>query len=121
LVTKFDSARRSSKPPRLLGPTTGAGLLSGFVRLHILYHASKEPVVGFWIIEELGRHGYSLSPGTIYPMLRAMEHRGLLRSVAKREGRRAWREYRATAAGRHALNAAKSKLRELFHELIEEA
>jgi DNA-binding PadR family transcriptional regulator len=94
--------------------------LSGFIRLHILHHATKEPLVGHWMIEELRRHGYRLSPGTLYPMLRGMEEKGYLRSTEKREGRRFWREYRATASGRKALAAAKAKLRELFHELIEE-
>lgn len=94
--------------------------LSGFIRLHVLHHAAKEPLVGHWIIEELRRHGYRLSPGTLYPMLRGMEQKGLLRSTEKREGRRFWREYRATAAGRKQLAAAKTKLRELFHELIKE-
>lgn len=95
-------------------------LLSGFIRLHILHHAAKEPLVAHWMIEELRRHGYRLSPGTLYPMLRALESKGYLRGVEKRSGRRFWREYRATAAGRKALSAAKAKLRELFHELIEE-
>ena len=94
--------------------------LSGFIRLHILHHASKEPLVGHWMIEELRRHGYRLSPGTLYPMLRGMEQKGYLRSADRRSGRRFWREYRATAAGRKALAAAKAKLRELFHQLIEE-
>ena len=94
--------------------------LSGFIRLHILHHASKEPLVGHWMIEELRRHGYRLSPGTLYPMLRGMEEKGYLRSAEKRAGRRFWREYRATAAGRKALAGAKAKLRELFLELIEE-
>ena len=53
-------------------------LLSGFIRLHVLFHADREPVVGFWMIEELSRHGYSLSPGTMYPMLRSMELKGWL-------------------------------------------
>ena len=95
-------------------------LLSGFVRLHILHHAAKEPLVGFWMIEELGRHGYKLSPGTLYPMLRALGRKGYLRSVPRRSGRRSWREYRATPAGQKALEGAKDKLRELFYELIEE-
>jgi PadR family transcriptional regulator len=94
--------------------------LSGFIRLHILHHAARKPLIGHWIIEELRRHGYRLSPGTLYPMLRAMKEKGYLRSIEKRSGRRFWREYRATAAGRKALGAAKAKLRELFHELIEE-
>ncbi|MDQ3625312.1 MAG: PadR family transcriptional regulator [Verrucomicrobiota bacterium] len=108
------------KKPDPRATSAGHDLLAGFVRLHILHHASKEPIIGYWIIEELGRHGYTLSPGTVYPMLRAMEARGLLRSAAKRAGGRAWREYRATTAGRKALEGAKAKLRELFQELIEE-
>ena len=67
--------------------------LSGFIRLHILHHATKEALIGHWMIEELRRHGYRLSPGTLYPMLRAMEQKGYLRSIEKREGRRFWREY----------------------------
>jgi PadR family transcriptional regulator PadR len=103
-------------------PETGGrmDLLTGFIRLHILHHAAKEPLVGFWMMEELGRHGYRLSAGTLYPMLHGLERRGYLRSTPKRAGRRAWREYRATPAGRRALAGAREKLRELFHELIEE-
>jgi DNA-binding PadR family transcriptional regulator len=110
------------KPPRPAKPARdpSAELLSGFIRLHILYHAGKEPVVGFWMIDELRRHGYDISPGTMYPMLRGMAERGMLKSAEKREGRRAWREYRATAAGKKALIQAKAKLRELFREVIEE-
>ena len=95
-------------------------LLTGFVRLHVLHHAAKEPLVGFWMMEELRRHGYQLSAGTMYPLLHGLEKRGYLRSVAKREGRRSWREYRATPAGKRALAGAKVKLQELFHELMEE-
>ena len=36
----------------------------GFIKIHILYHASKEPIFGVEIAEELARHGYSISPGT---------------------------------------------------------
>ena len=64
-------------------------LYSGMIRLHILYHASKGPIFGLWIIEELGRHGYKLSPGTLYPILHALEYKGYLRSTQKREGRQA--------------------------------
>jgi DNA-binding PadR family transcriptional regulator len=95
-------------------------LLSGFIRLHVLHHAVKEPVVGFWMMEELHRHGYRLSAGTLYPLLHGLERRDYLRSTPKREGRRSWREYRATPAGRRALEGAKAKLQGLFHELMEE-
>jgi PadR family transcriptional regulator, regulatory protein PadR len=95
-------------------------LYSGMIRLHILYHASKGPIFGLSIIEELGRHGYKLSPGTLYPILHGLERKGYLRSMEKRDGRQARRWYRATPAGRKALKAAKEKVRELVGELFEE-
>ncbi len=94
-------------------------LYSGLIRLHILYHASKEPIFGLSIIEELGRHGYKLSPGTLYPILHGLERKGYLKSNQKREGRQVRRFYQATAAGRRALAAAKVKVRELVGELFE--
>ncbi len=48
-------------------------LFAGFVRLHILHHAAEREVHGLWIIGELARHGYRLSPGTLYPMLHALD------------------------------------------------
>jgi PadR family transcriptional regulator PadR len=95
-------------------------LYSGMIRLHILYHASKDPIFGLGIIEELGRHGYKLSPGTLYPILHGLERKGYLRSTEKRDGRQARRLYRATPAGRKALKAAKEKVRELVGELFDE-
>jgi DNA-binding PadR family transcriptional regulator len=94
-------------------------LYSGLIRLHILYHASQEPIFGLGIIEELSRHGYRVSPGTIYPLLHGLERRGLLRSSPQRSGSRSRRTYRATARGRRALREAKHKVRELFGELFE--
>lgn len=95
-------------------------LYSGLVRLHILYHAAREPIFGLGIIEELARHGYKLSAGTLYPLLHGLERKGYLRSSERRNGRIARRMYRATPAGRRALEAAKGKVRELFGELFEE-
>jgi PadR family transcriptional regulator len=95
-------------------------LYSGMIRLHILYHASRGPIFGLWIIEELGRHGYKLSPGTLYPILHALERKGYLRSSEKRDGRQVRRLYRTTPAGRKALSAAKMKVRELVGELFED-
>ncbi len=95
-------------------------LYSGIIRLHILYHASQGPIFGFWIIEELGRHGYKLSRGTLYPILHGLERKGFLRSTEKREGRHMRRFYRATPAGRKALERAKERVRELVGEIFEE-
>ena len=95
-------------------------LYSGMIRVHILYHAAREPIFGLGIIEELARHGYKLSPGTLYPILHGLERKGYLRSSEKRDGRRIRRVYRATAAGRKALDAAKIKVQELVGELFDE-
>ncbi|HLX65058.1 MAG TPA: PadR family transcriptional regulator [Planctomycetota bacterium] len=95
-------------------------LLAGLIRLHILHHASEEPLFGLWIIEELGRHGYKLSPGTLYPVLHGLEAKGYLSSTTKKQGGIYRRMYRITARGRRALNVAKEKVRELFGEMFEE-
>jgi DNA-binding PadR family transcriptional regulator len=95
-------------------------LYSGLIRLHILHHACEEPIFGLGMIEELGRHGYRLSAGTIYPMLHRLETSGLLRSHEERDGRRRRRTYRATRAGEKALATAKQKVWELFSELFED-
>jgi len=94
-------------------------LVSGLIRIHILYHASKEPIFGLGMIEELQRHGYKLSAGTLYPMLHGLEKRGLLRSRRIRLGNRRRRVYRATSAGRKALDRAKEKVNILLGELLE--
>jgi len=92
---------------------------SDLIRLHILHHAVEEPVYGLWIIEELQRHGYRLSAGTLYPLLHRMEKRGYLESFKKRSDGRVRRFYRATSEGRAALADAKRKVQELFGELFE--
>jgi PadR family transcriptional regulator len=95
-------------------------LYAGLIRLHVLHHAAREPVYGLAMIEELGRHGYKLSAGTLYPILHGLEERGYLASTKERTGSTARRVYRATAAGTAVLTAAKLKVRELFGELFED-
>jgi PadR family transcriptional regulator len=94
-------------------------LYSGLIRLHVLHHAAEEPIFGLGMLEELARHGYQISPGTLYPILHGLEKKGYLRSAEQRKGKSRRKVYRATAAGKKALAAAKSKVRELFQELIE--
>jgi PadR family transcriptional regulator len=93
-------------------------LLAGLIRLHILHHAVEGELYGQWMIEELGRHGYKLSPGTLYPMLHVLERKGYLRSREVRAGRSIRRLYRATPLGRSALREARRKVRELFTEIL---
>jgi PadR family transcriptional regulator PadR len=88
-------------------------LLIALIRLHVLHHAAKEEFYGQWMIHELARHGYTLSPGTLYPMLHALERKGYLRSREERLGRTYRRIYRATALGREADRIYKVQVREL--------
>jgi DNA-binding PadR family transcriptional regulator len=94
-------------------------LYSGLIRLHVLHHAAEGPIFGLGMMEELARHGYRISAGSLYPLLRRLEEKGYLRSTERRNGKSLRRLYRATPLGRKALAASKSKVRELFHELIE--
>jgi PadR family transcriptional regulator PadR len=94
-------------------------LYSGLIRLHILYHAEERPIFGLEIIEELGRHGYKLSPGTIYPILHGMKEKGYLRSETEVVSGHVRRIYKVTPKGKEALEKAKSKVQELFGELFE--
>jgi len=93
-------------------------LYSGLIRLHILHHAAEQPVYGIWIARELGRHGYNLSAGTLYPILHQLERKGYLRSREKRQGKSAWRVYGITPLGRKALSAARRRVQELFGEMF---
>lgn len=94
-------------------------LFIGLVRLHVLHHAVEKPIFGQAMIDELGRHGYRLSAGTLYPILHGLEAQGYLRSQVKLAGGRNRRVYRATAAGRKALVEAKARVKELFGEMFE--
>jgi DNA-binding PadR family transcriptional regulator len=94
-------------------------LISGFVRLHVLHHASAGPIFGIGIIEKLAFHGYVLSPGTLYPILHRLERDGFLQSRAEVVGKKRRRIYEVTAEGRKTLILSKVRLWELFKEVFE--
>jgi len=94
-------------------------LFLGFIRFHILYHATQRPVYGLWLMEELARHGYSVSPGTLYPILHQMERAGYLVSERRVEGGRVRKYYTATPAGRALLEEARIRIAELASEVLE--
>jgi DNA-binding PadR family transcriptional regulator len=118
-ISNFDNEMQKSKKQENQD-RRDQDLYGGLIRLHILHHASKEPVFGLWFIEELGRHGYKLSPGTLYPLLHGLERKGYLRSSNERSGKSSRRIYQATPLGRKALAAARQKVSELFGELLED-
>jgi PadR family transcriptional regulator len=90
--------------------------LLGFWKIHILHHAEEQGVYGQWMLMELQRHGYRLSPGTLYPLLARMARRGWLRSAEPKRSRAA-RVYRITPAGADVLKRLRTSLSELQQEV----
>jgi DNA-binding PadR family transcriptional regulator len=93
-------------------------LFSGFIKLHVLYHASDEPVYGLWLMEELAEHGYKVSPGTLYPLLHSLEESELLKSYSQLHEGKFRRYYKITANGRRHFKKAKLQLMELIGEIL---
>lgn len=94
-------------------------ILLAFWKVHILHHAGESPLHGQWMLEELRRHGYQISPGTLYPLLARMERLGWLRQQgARRAGPRARKDYRLTAEGRKVLEHVRDQIRELYDEVV---
>lgn len=91
----------------------------GFIRVHILYHASRSPVYGLELIEELESHGYPVSPGTMYPILSKLEQSGLIVSEKVNVEGKIRKYYQITDTGSEVLREAKEKIRELAREVFE--
>jgi PadR family transcriptional regulator PadR len=94
-------------------------LLLGFVKIHILHHAGEQPVYGLWLMEELAHHGYTISPGTLYPTLHGLEQVGYLTSAKQVVEGRQRRYYTLTPDGAAALAEARNRLAELVAEVLE--
>jgi PadR family transcriptional regulator, regulatory protein PadR len=92
----------------------------GFMRIHVLHHAAEEPIYGLEMIEELKRHGYSIGPGTLYPLLHSLEAAGLLRSSVKLVAGKNRKYYRTTKSGDALLIKLRAQIRELVHEVVDE-
>lgn len=90
----------------------------GLIRIHILHHAAEGPVYGVWLMEELQRHGYELSPGTLYPILHSLERQGYLASERRVARGRMRRYYEITPLGRQALEESRARVRELAREIL---
>ena len=90
-------------------------LYSGLIRLHILHHAVEATIFGPGMQEELARHGYRISPGTLYPLLNGLEKKGYLRSWEKRDGKSRRRLFRATPKGAPGAKGCPKKDQRTLH------
>ena len=94
-------------------------ILLGFIRVHILHHASEsDGVYGVWMMEELERHGYKIGSGTLYPILHEMVESGMLKMKKKNVNGRIRKIYKTTKMGENTLENLKSFVSELSREVI---
>jgi DNA-binding PadR family transcriptional regulator len=92
-------------------------LFLGFMQIHILHHAKKEPFFGSWMMEELQEHGYQISPGTLYPLLHSLEAEGLIEKEERLVEGKVRKYYKITEKGNEVLEEARKKAYELFKEI----
>ena len=90
----------------------------GFINLHILYHAQQEPIYGKEFKEELERHGYDISFGTLYPIFHSLEKDGYLQIEKKNIKGKIRKYYSITEQGQEVFNYSVERARELFNELF---
>ena len=89
------------------------------VRIHLLHRAACGPVFGVEMMDELRRHGYDISPGTLYPLLHALEDSRVLVSSQEVVEGKVRKYYRITPAGNALLAELQAKIRELVGEVLE--
>ena len=92
----------------------------GFIKIHILHHAGEAPVYGLALIAELRRHGYELSPGTLYPVLHQLEEAGYLSRLHRVVNGKVRKYYALTRRGTVALVEVREKTAELVGEVLHE-
>ncbi len=92
-------------------------LFLGFIQIHILHHAKKEPIYGSFMIEELKNHGYNISPGTLYPIFHNLEKSGHLTMNTQNHKGKIRKYYSITQKGEETLFEAKLKIKELTGEI----
>jgi DNA-binding PadR family transcriptional regulator len=93
-------------------------LFMGFIKIHILHHASKAPIFGQEFRAELGRHGYVVSYGTLYPIFHWLEKEGYLISNEEIVEGKIRKYYSITRKGNLVLENSKEKANELTLELF---
>jgi PadR family transcriptional regulator len=89
-------------------------MIQGLVRVRILRAASLRPVSGVELSQDLATSGHQVSPGTLYPLLHAMEKAGWVKSTGKTVKGKRRRYYRVTKKGRNQLEQALSALEQFL-------
>jgi DNA-binding PadR family transcriptional regulator len=99
-------------------PDIFRNILLAFVRVHLLHHAEEGPIYGLEMMQELARHGYTLSPGTLYPIFHSLETAGYLVADEQNVNGKIRKYYQITDEGRVALALLRPKVAELVGEVL---
>jgi DNA-binding PadR family transcriptional regulator len=108
----------------MMGDQISREISLAFWKVHILHHAGERPIYGQWLLEELRRHGFHASPGTLYPLLARMERQGWLRDARRaaiNRSPKARREFVLTSTGAKALGRLRRQVDELHREVVRDA
>ncbi len=92
----------------------------GAIIVHILYHAKKEAIYGAWLKEELRKHGYDISDGTLYPWLASLTNSGYLNVNEQIINGKIRKYYSITKKGEKHFQKIKQYPKELYNEVMEE-
>lgn len=93
-------------------------IFNGLIYIHILHHGNEEPFYGSWMIEELKEHGYNVSPGTLYPVLKSMVEEDLIEKEERNVNGKIRKYYKTTESGRKLLYELKNNLKELVSDVV---
>lgn len=89
--------------------------------LLVLHLVKREPAYGNRMIERIEaitEGAISVNPNTIYPLLRELEERGLIKGEWEHPDRRTRRFYAITPAGRRELERLQAELEPFFDGVI---
>jgi PadR family transcriptional regulator PadR len=90
----------------------------GMVKLVVLHQAGLAPVYGGRLSKYLRSQGYDISPGSLYPLLHAMEKAELLHSRIKIFKGRVRKYYELTPQGQTCLEAVRKEVGGIMQEVI---
>jgi PadR family transcriptional regulator PadR len=93
----------------------------GILRFFVLHQAAQSPVYGGRLKKQLQDWDYDISPGSLYPMLHALEKAMLLKSRVKIFKGRARKYYDITDEGRALLAEVQEKLAEVLTRMLSPA
>ena len=94
-------------------------ILLAFIRIDILNHAATDTgIYGAGMIQELKQHGYTISPGTLYPILHDMTSHNLLTVTTKTINGKNRKLYTITKPGIDLLAQLRRYVIELSQEIL---